>query len=435
MKSLIFILMFVSAISACSKERNLPMSTDLDGIRANLEFACVHEASRLLPVNPDADILFRYGRYLQTRDGPKDFNEVARFYRIAASHGHYKANHNLQILISHGMANSPNAANEAVDWAGRLVDDGVPIGYYDVGYYLKTGYGLVKNKELALKFIRKAADLGNPAAQYYVSELLAPHDKAPAVSMVMLKCAADQGNARAAYELGIALRMDGKYQDAVVAYQKAVAAGSSVAGMVLQDAFLSPPESDELRFLNLPKDAERSKRYASIRAFLGSNELSNPKVPDIDQIVPLPPAKLPPWDGTFEWEKKRAEVPLKPSDDLIARLAKEKGLDPATGLPLLPDAKVSSNTGDARMPLGTTARTGERCPESGVWCALIRSDFVANKVQYFIKGDELPLLNFYKPRVFGILDRLAGERRRTGAFVWRLVAYERDMTRRRLLMS
>ena len=75
---------------------------------------------------------------------------------------------------------------------------------------------------------------------------------------------------------------------------------------------------------------------SGIRKFLRDNEGRNPKVPDIDKIVPLPPAKLPPWDGTFEWEKEQAAAvpPEKPSEELINRLAKAKHLDPTTGLPL-----------------------------------------------------------------------------------------------------
>ncbi|WP_221928298.1 DUF6396 domain-containing protein, partial [Pseudomonas amygdali] len=61
-----------------------------------------------------------------------------------------------------------------------------------------------------------------------------------------------------------------------------------------------------------------------------------PKLLDIDSIVPLPPAKLPAWDGTFQWEKERGAktVPNKPDDALLQRLSKEKDLDPVTGLPL-----------------------------------------------------------------------------------------------------
>jgi hypothetical protein len=68
------------------------------------------------------------------------------------------------------------------------------------------------------------------------------------------------------------------------------------------------------------------------------------KVPDIDQIVPLPPATLPPWDGTFRWQKEQdaAVPPQKPSDELIERLSKDKNLDPATGLSLTASTSKSA---------------------------------------------------------------------------------------------
>jgi hypothetical protein len=59
------------------------------------------------------------------------------------------------------------------------------------------------------------------------------------------------------------------------------------------------------------------------------------KIPDLDNIVPLPPAVLPEWDGTFQWKRERdSAVPVIPSPELIEKLSAEKGLDPATGLPL-----------------------------------------------------------------------------------------------------
>lgn len=64
---------------------------------------------------------------------------------------------------------------------------------------------------------------------------------------------------------------------------------------------------------------------------------ANPKVPEINEIVPLPPAKLPPWNGRLKWlEERQAELaPSTPSEALIERLAKDKGLDPGTGKPLI----------------------------------------------------------------------------------------------------
>lgn len=56
--------------------------------------------------------------------------------------------------------------------------------------------------------------------------------------------------------------------------------------------------------MGLSVDPERVHRYKMIEEELNSNPRA--KFPDIDKIVPLPPAELPEWDGTFEY-KKQAE--------------------------------------------------------------------------------------------------------------------------------
>src|SRR5476649_927242 len=109
-RNLTLSLICVCALTACSKKENaLSSVADMAAVRANLAFTCVHEVDRLPPLDPEADQLFKYGRYLEKLDGPKDFDAVARYYRIAAVHGHYKANHNLQLLLSEGFASSPYA--------------------------------------------------------------------------------------------------------------------------------------------------------------------------------------------------------------------------------------------------------------------------------------------------------------------------------------
>ncbi|MFL9867881.1 DUF6396 domain-containing protein [Paraburkholderia fungorum] len=423
-----FLLLTITTLTACSKENDLPGFSDISSVRANLAFTCTHEADRLPALNPDADALFRYGRYLQTRDGPKDFDEMARYYRIAAAHGHYKANHNVQQLVSQGMASSPDAPREAVEWATELVKQGIPTGYYDIGYYLNSGYGLKQNREMALKYIRKAADLGNADAQYYVADLLAPLDKAPDIARQMQQCAADQSHGEAALDLGVDLKYSKQYRDALSAYQKGVAAGNSISAMVLEKSFLAPPATDEGFYLDLSKDPERSHRYKLIGNFLDLNQLAKPTVPDIDRIVPLPPAPLPAWDGTFEWEKKQAQIPPQPSDELINRLAKQKNLDPTTGLPLPASASKTSHVGEpaklARVALGTQMRAGARCPESGVWCTQIGADLRGETTQRFRKGETLPMLDVYRPRVLAWLDNLLGKRRYTTDVVWTLTAYQ-----------
>ena len=408
----------------------MPQLPDMSVARANLAFSCTHETDHLPPLDPQADSLFQYGRYLQKKDGPKDFNDIVRYYRIAAAYGHYKANHNAQLLVSQGLADSPDAPKEAVDLATELVRQGIPGGYYDIGHYLEVGYGLKQDAETSLRYFRKAADLGNPEAQYYLGDLLAPVDKAPAVAKQMRQCAADQGYGKAASVLGIDSMANELYPDAIKAFQKGVAAGAAQSASFLEKGFQGPPQSNQLYYLGLPNDPERSRRYERIWKFLDDNDSRNPKVPDIDKIVPLPPAKLPPWDGTFQWQKEQdaAVPPQKPSDELLDQLAKAKNLDPATGLPV---AGASSKTSavdqpatvTARLPIGTLATTGESCPEDGVWCAKLSKGQAGDAQRRFLKGDVLPSLIVHEPRKVTVLDQLMGLRQQMAKVQWELVGY------------
>ena len=58
---------------------------------------------------------------------------------------------------------------------------------------------------------------------------------------------------------------------------------------------LAKTTKDSLDFLDLTPDEERSRRYDIIWNYLTDNDYLQPKVPDLDEIVPLPPAKLPKW--------------------------------------------------------------------------------------------------------------------------------------------
>ncbi|WP_237770696.1 SEL1-like repeat protein [Pseudomonas citronellolis] len=303
---------------------------------ANLAFACRHESDNLPGLDREADRLYRYGLFIERRPGAKDFDAAARYYRISAALGHYKANGRLQDLVSQGMAASPDAPRETIALARQLIDQGVPGGYYDMGHYLSLGYGVEQDDEKSRRYIRRSADLGNPDAQYYVAELLG-RIVGPKDDMVRLRrCAMEQGHAEGASALAGYLQALQDYPEAVKAYQEAVRSGHSLSAYYLGKSFAPENVNNELYRLGLVGDKERSRRYSLISKFLEIHEYQNPKVPDVDQIVPLPPAKLPEWDGTFQWLKEReaAGDPEKPSEELVERLAREKQLDPKTGLPL-----------------------------------------------------------------------------------------------------
>lgn len=418
-------------LCACSKNENIvnPLP-DVSAVRANLAFTCTHEADRLPQLDPESEKFFQYARYLEKKEGPKDFNDVARYYRIAAAYGHYKANHNLQLLVSTGMASSPDPEKESVDLAEQLIRAGVPSGYYDIGHYLLNGYGLKQDADAAKQYIRKAADLGNPDAQYYIGNLLDPADMAPNIALQMFQCAADQGHAEAANYLGTKLQDDDRYSEAMVAFQKSATAGNTQGAFALEMGFLAKSKGDVVSYLGVTPDPERARRYKLIGKFLDSNDGRNPKVPDIDKIVPLPPAKLPAWDGTFQWQKEQdaAVPPKKPSDETIDQMAKAKHLDPATGLPLSGFSNKTSQADEpskvaARVPIGTLASTGEICPEDGVWHAKLEAGQMGDSQRRFLKGDTLPSLVVHEPRTLAFLDRMMGTRQQVATVAWELVAY------------
>jgi uncharacterized protein len=409
------------ALCACSNKDNpMPTQANWSAVRAKLAFTCVHEADHLPPLDPQADMLFQYALFLEKTPGPKDYDAVARYYRIAAAYGHYKANHNLQLLVSTGQASSPHAAKETVDLAEQLIAAGIPGGYYDMGHFLELGYGVKQDEEKARIYFRKAADLGSPEGQYYVGNLLSSKDRAPDISRQMMECAVDQGYGKAGSYLGIDLVDRQLYAEAVEALQKGVAAGDTTSAFALRHGFNTKP-SDEMYYLGLVNDPERSHRYGLIWKFLNDHDGLNPKVPDIDQIVPLPPAKLPPWDGTFQWQKEQeaATPPQKPADALVAKLAREKNLDPATGLPLA----AAKSAKEERVPLGTVARTGQVCPQDGLWTVSQFAGVSYDATRRFRKGETMPQLVLNDPRPIPGLDALLGMRKHRSDREWTLKAY------------
>jgi TPR repeat protein len=332
----ILLISFVIIFSGCRKEDGMREVLSLQDLYKNLEFECVREADKLPPVTIESGQLYKYGLYLQLKSGPKDFDEVARYYRIAAAHGHHKASTNLQAIVSRGQAFSPDSWVETLDLVEDLIRRGIPGGYYDMGRYLDRGFGVVQDPYRAKVYYRRAADLGSPDAQYYVAELLTRLPGPDNVMLQMYKCAMEQGHAAAAYNLAMYKSTGDTHAEAVQAFQQAVKNGHVQAAGFLAGGFLTTNPNEELFYMALESDPERARRYKLIDEFLDRYENLGAKVPDIDQIVPLPPAKLPAWDETFQWKKDRdaAVPPAQPSEELMQRLSEEKGLDPATGLRL-----------------------------------------------------------------------------------------------------
>jgi TPR repeat protein len=236
-------------------------------------------------------------------------------------------------MMDKDQAQSDDPVNEIIDMVQDLIKRGIPAGYYGMGRNLETGYGVEEDQELALRYYRKAADLGG---QYHVGDLLNDFSKhgreIASIGLTMQRCAAEQGHAKAANEVGIDVRQDGKLPEAMKYFQLAAMAGSDQAADSLSEA-CGKVQGDPIYDLGQAPDPERKARYKKVWEFLFDYSYLNPQVPELDSIVPLPPAKLPTWDGKFKWlEAHEANVPPPlPTEERIAEMAKAKGLDPKTG--------------------------------------------------------------------------------------------------------
>jgi len=262
------LLMACSQHSVLSAEKDLSVSS-LSDINARLAFTCVHET--IPAASTDTDMLFNYARWMQKNNLLKQDKavdaETERLYRIAAENGHYKASINLQNGALRGQF--ALSSHERLRLSQRLIDAKVATGYYFIAIYLEHGAaGLKQDPELALRYYRKAADEGNPQAQAYVGDKLAPVGMAPDIARQMRRCAAEQGEGKAAVMLGINLQGKGHYQDAIKAFQLGVAAGDTTSALALNHGFNGPEPTDELYYLAQQADPERVRRYKVISKIL-----------------------------------------------------------------------------------------------------------------------------------------------------------------------
>ena len=402
-----FFLLSCLLLAACDSRSTFnymkkdPHVKPLAEIKADLAFTCAYE--NVPEASAGTDMVFQYARWLQKNnqlipDKSVDV-EIERLYRIAAENDHYKANVNLQNGAMRQRFKL--RGEEHLRLSQQLIDAGVATGYYFVGIFLQQGSaGLKQDPQMALRYFRKAADRGSALAQYLVGDKLDPIDIAPQIALKMYRCAAEQGNGEAGTALGIYLSQAGNYQDALEAFQLGVAAGSSTSASFIYKSFRNPPPTNELHYLDQQEDLDRAERYETISKILAGYSYANPKVPEINEILPLPPAKLPSWDGKLQWlEERLANVPPeKPSEALIQQLAKAKLLDPTSGRPL------PASPDFIREPYRKlTCNSGQACPQSGYW----KAEGFVDEIRRFEKGEIMPTLNVRRSHSrFLLADRI-----------------------------
>ena len=324
------------------KARKIKMEK-MEQLQANLEFVCKHEEKPEL--SQETQQLYNYALYHDLHNmwtgkrGDEVWNGLARYYRIAAMNGDYKANIRLQYLLKSGRISSDMPQTEVHNLNEELAKQLPATAYYNLYGYLDVGYGVRTEKDGKYAYLRKAADLGSREAQYVVGDILTDiNDEETRLLRLkiydqLLACASEQGLGQASVMLGIGLQSKKEYQQALEVFHQGTKNGNDSSARRLAHAFSGKPKEGEMYFLNLSEDSERSRRYKIIGDYLSDKDYLHPKVPDLDDIVPLPPAPLPKWDGKIAFQRWfEGEAPSKPDEALVRRLAWQAGLNGDTGL-------------------------------------------------------------------------------------------------------
>lgn len=333
-----------------SQDAALPRFTKLEAFNPHRpDFACKHEADVNPPISAEAEALFQKALMLDNHDlwpAQRDYPKVAVLYEQAMKLGHWKAQFNLAGMYLKGIG-VPQDIEKAISLTEDLMRKGVPAAWDNMGAYYMGGVGpLEQDATVAYAFWQKAADMGSMAAQTYIgAKLLAASDQPPEawanrnVGMKMLECAYAQGDGRAGYELGLEYATLGqadktKKAPALQYFQQAVKWGSAKASIALFSNFdIGPSDASNVV---AEVDKSRSERYGVLTDALERNP--DLRFPNLDKVLPLPPAKLPMWNGDRE---------------TLINAAKAVVPKPATPFkPVAPSAPV--RTGRAYIPEGWT---------------------------------------------------------------------------------
>jgi uncharacterized protein len=303
LKPLIILFIALAAlIAGCQDKQGTSVTTPSMPTESNeLAFVCVHEDANLPLVTPEAEQIFQQARSAEKAPGPKNFNAIAKLYEKAGALNHWKALQNLQVLYYEELVDHKNHAAKVIEITEQMIKLNIPIGFYNMATYLEQGYGVKQDQEKALAFYRKSADLGNPNGQQHVGYILTFKLKQFEVGKKMLMCAVEQGNGKAAQHLESHLRsLDAaNLPTSLMWLQKSAELGYPIAFTALTDTFTNGDKA--MINYNTGVDLERAKRYSAMHAELRVNPAA--RFPDINKIVPLPPAPLPAWDGSFEYKK------------------------------------------------------------------------------------------------------------------------------------
>lgn len=338
------------------------------------DFTCVYQAQRMSPLDPQAEMWFQQALAMDDPTVPIDNIDYAKVYQLylqAADRNHWKAMLNLASLILSNRAGVPEHDPEAaIQWIEKAMKLGIPDAYDRMGVYHLNG--LVKGGDAtsAYAFFQRAADMGSPAAMTFLGYKLAATYDNPSegfwgnlpIGTKMLECAFAQGYGDAAEKLGLIYARINT-NEAKLRALKVLHEGVKLGSAKCADSLV--PEFDGMDLTSGTNlvghiDKARAKRYSKIGDILKLYD-GRLKLPNLDKVLPLPPAPLPKWDGNTQAlinAAKAVTPPPKPQQGAALQ-----------GREFIPHGYAVSS-----LEQSTTVVAGNQIvPHSGYWLALYGS--------------------------------------------------------------
>ncbi|WDH22752.1 tetratricopeptide repeat protein [Pseudomonas chlororaphis] len=249
------------------------------GFSMAYDFKCVHEKDTAPPLDQQADQWFKQARVL-SKERPADWSKVASLYQQAVEKNHWKAMHNLAELYLRGDGVVKDT-NKAIGLYLEMIKLQVPLGYYDMSVMTKRGVGMVQSDRQSVIYLLKAGDVGSPMAQVRLGNIYIYEAKKRDLGISYLRCAADQNDASANYELATYYEiLDRNYPVALHYYQRAAALGERKGAMEIEDVFQNGKFSYN-------KDKKIEDAYYKVSRELANNP--DLRFPNLAEDHPLPP--------------------------------------------------------------------------------------------------------------------------------------------------
>ncbi|MDM0011037.1 DUF6396 domain-containing protein [Variovorax sp. J22P168] len=304
------VVMCACALVAClAPSSPLPRNMSLKAFDPHRQdFVCKHEADSVPPIDVQAEAWLQEGLRITSRDlwpDQRDYPKAVVLWQQAAERKHWKAMMNLAGVLIQGDGTEAYVVPPDTERAIQIVEEamklGIPAAFDAMGTYHQRGLGVNGDASRAYAFWELAADMGSPSAQAFLGyDLSAAYDNPKErfwdnrpVGLKMLQCSFSQGNGNGAEKLALVYERDKTsegWDRTIRTLHEGVKFGSEGSANTLSTLF----RGAEIAKGAPSRDPARAERYGA----LGDALYLNPdlRFPNLDKVLPLPPAKLPQWD-------------------------------------------------------------------------------------------------------------------------------------------